>query len=318
MIKLFNMKIIEPHLDIADFYILNNWRAEEFYKHNSSAWATLPKLKKAGVDFVWLSLYFDEGQKRTSFYDGVISYYKFYQEIINSGKGLKLIQTAEEFSNKTDSEIGFFYSVEGLECIRKPEDFLELYDLGVRSFGFSWDNGNEYCSGRHSKEDTGISKKGLELIKLMGEKEKLIIDIAHLSSLSIQELAENWDGMIVTTHSNSRKTWDHPHNLTDEEISLIVERGGVIGLFPFTEAVGPNNNFDDLYRHLEYIASKWGIDFVGFSSDIYPLPEYLFLNNAKDVMISKDWNDYLLEKMSRREVEKIMYKNWERVINLSL
>ncbi len=312
------MKIIEPHLDIADFYTLNNWKAEEFYRQDSSAWATLFKLKKTGIDFVWLSLYFDESLRKTSFYDGVKSYYKFYQQLISLGEGLKLIKTAEEFFNKANNEIGFFYSIEGLECVRKIDDFLELYELGVRSFGFSWDSGNEYCSGRHSKIDTGITNKGLELIKLMKRKEKLIIDIAHLSSLSIKELAKQWDGMIVNTHSNSRRIWNHPHNLTDEEISLIVERKGVIGLFPLTEAVGSNNNFDDLYLHLDYIASKWGIDFVGFSSDIYPSPEYLFLNNAKDIMISKDWCDYLLTKMSLEDVEKVMYKNWARVINLSL
>ncbi len=309
------MKMIDPHVDVADFYRLNNWDSTDFYREESDAWATLSKMKAAGIDVVGLTLYFDESFLDTSYYDGVKSFYDFYQRLFSSGNGLYSITSGREFREKPADLVGYFFSIEGFECFRSPADFEEFYDLGVRSFGFTWSHDNLYACGRHTKRDTGLTSDGYTVIERMRKREKLIVDIAHLSEKSIADLEKKWSGMIVTTHGNVRSIHESVHNLTDNEISIIVERDGVVSLFPLTEDTGPNNTLDDLYRHVDYIASKWGIKYVGYCSDIYPLDEYPFLQNAQDILINRDWYRYLLTRMKSSEVEQIMWGNWARILS---
>lgn len=89
-------------------------------------------------------------------------------------------------------------------------------------------------------------------------------------------------------------------------------------MFPLVAAIGGKRTFEDLYRHLEYIAEKWGIEYVGFTSDIYPLPEYPFANGYKDALIMKELQKFLSTKLSVQDVQRVMYDNWLRVLRQAL
>jgi membrane dipeptidase len=281
-------------------------------------WASLPKIKNSEIDVIGLTLYFDESFVKTNYYDGVKTFWDFYQHIFSKTDAFWQIKESKDLVNKPDDRVGYFFSIEGLHCLRSPEDFIEFYDLGVRSVGFTWSCGNDYAGGRDDKVDAGLTLAGLEVVKLMNEKKKIIIDIAHLGEKSARDIEKKWQGMMVTTHGNSRSVFDSSHNLTDDEVKIIVERGGVVSLFPLTEDAGEEGTFEELYRHLDYIASGWGIEHVAFSTDIYPLPEYPFINNAKDITIAKDWSEYLLSKMDHKTVEQVLWGNWVRVLKESL
>jgi len=290
----------------------------DFFAEKSDAPVTLEKIKKAEIDIIGLSLYFDKSFVETTFYDGVKSFYEFYQKILKKTDALYLIKSVKSLENKPDGKIGFFYSIEGFECFRTPEDFDEFYDLGVRAFGFTWTYDNRYACGRASKNDVGITKLGRKVIDKMNKKKRLIIDIAHLSEQSVKDLDKYYRGMIVTTHGNARGAYHTSHNLTDEEIQIIVNRGGVVSLMPLVNDVGPTGTFEELYQHLDYIANKWGLDYVAFSSDIYPDPQYRFCHDYKDILIIKHLYDYLLTRLSKKEVKKVMYDNWIRILASSL
>ena len=257
------MKIIDPHIDLADFYKLNGWGVDDFNGENSSAWVTLPKLKQCGVEVIGLTLYFDESFLKTNYHDGVKSFYEFYQQLLGNNDGLVPIKIAKDLTTKPADKIGYFYTIEGFECLREPNDFDEFYSLGVRSFGLTWSFDNSYACGRHTKNDRGLTKQGLEVIGKMKQKQKLIVDIAHLSEQSVKDLDKSWPGMMVTTHGNCRSIYKTKHNLADDEIQIIVDRGGVVSLFPLTEDTGPRASFDDLYKHLDYIAGKVGLGLCG-------------------------------------------------------
>ena len=110
------MKIIDPHVDVADFYKLNRWTVDEFFNEESKAWTTLPKLKQAEIDVIGFTLYFDKSFIETNFYDGVKSFYDFYKRIISKTDELQSIQTAIDFDEKPKDKIGYFLSIEGFEC----------------------------------------------------------------------------------------------------------------------------------------------------------------------------------------------------------
>lgn len=312
------MKVIDPHIDVADMYKYFGYSLDEFFAEDSDAPVTLSKIRKANIDIVGLSLYFDKHFVKTSFYDGVKEFYHFYQKLLSKTDKFYLIKSSKDLKNKPKNKIGFFYSIEGFECFRTANDFDEFYEMGVRSFGFTWAFENKYAHGRHSKNDRGITTLGRQIIKKMNKKKKLIVDIAHLSEQSVKDLGRYYSGMIVTSHCNVRSVYNTPQNLKDEEIQIIVDRDGVVSLFPLVGDTGPRGTFEELYKHFDYVVSKWGIDYVNFASDIYPAAEYSFLHDHKDILILKHLQEFLLRKLSREEVKKVMYKNWIRVLKSSL
>ncbi len=314
----FNEKIIkkvEPHIDIADMYKFFGYSKEDFFSSKDIP-VTLSKLKKAGVRVLGTTLYFDEEFLKDSYYDGVLSFYHWYKELFSMTDEIYEIERAADIDPDLD-KIATLYSIEGVECFRTLDDFYEFYDLGVRLFGLTWEERNAYACGRHTEDDTGLSAKGSELMRLMS-KEDLILDIAHLSENSVKDAAANFDGMIVTTHGNCRSVYETTHNITDEEIDIIVERGGVVSLFPLSEDTGCEGTFEEFFAHVEYMADKWGEDYVAFSSDIYPMEEYPFLGDCKDVLVLNRIEEMLVDRVGKAAVEKLMYGNWMRVLREAL
>jgi membrane dipeptidase len=312
------MRIIDPHIDLADFYKLNHWTKRDFFSEDSPAWVTLPKLQTSGIDVVGFTLYFDESFKQTTFHDGVRSFHHFYQDLLSEQTQLLQITSKIDFKNKPKDKIGYFYAIEGMECFNEPKDFNLFYDLGVRCFSFTWSFDNNYASGRDTNNNHGLTNQGREVLNLMKEQNNLIIDVVHASPKTINDIANAWDGVLVTTHSNASSVHPNLHNLSDEEIDLIVERKGVISLLPLNECTGSHGTFEELYRHLDYIASKWGLEYVAFSSDIYPVPEYPFLENTVDIGVASKWYRYLQTRLSDEEVDKVMWGNWARILSTAL
>lgn len=184
--------------------------------------------------------------------------------------------------------------------------------------GMTWDNGNIFASGiMDNDDDHGITPLGMKILKKI-KKQKIIMDISHLSKKSIYDLGNNFNGMIVRSHGNVKTVWNARRSLEDDQIQMIVERKGVVGLLPLVSSIGPDGTFEELYKHFEYIVSRWGNDYVTFSSGIYPIPEYPFIEGFKDIKIMKALQDFLLTKISEEDVYKIMFQNWERVIRSSL
>jgi|SRR3989344_491732 len=315
------MKIIDLHLDIADIYRMFKYSIDDFYSENSDAPITLKKLQDAGINIIGPTLYFDKGFVTSSFYDGVKEYLLFYHNMFSRSNLFYPIKSSSDLNNGDEGsrQIGYLYTIEGFDCLRTPADIDEMYDLGVRCFGPTWNNDNLYASGRASQNDMGITTLGMEVIKRLNDRKNLLLDISHLSRNSIRDVNKMFNGVIIATHSNAAGVYNWSRkNLSDDEIQIVVNRGGVVGLFPFVASIGGKGTFDDLYRHLEYIAGKWGIGHVGFTSDIYPLPEYPFAHGYKDVLIMRELERFLLTKLSVQDVQCVMYDNWLRVLRQAL
>lgn len=311
------MKIIDPHVDISDMYKYQKWDIEDFYSTSGEPWVTKKKIEDSDIGVMGMTLYFDESFLTTSYYDGVKSFYDFYQRLFaKQPEDFHPIFDRASLDSWSQESLGYFYSIEGFQCLRTPADFEDFFNLGVRSFGFTWSYENDYAHGRHSTQDSGMTKKGIEVIHMMNQK-KLIVDIAHLSEHSVKDLDRYFKGMIVSTHTNLRSVYDTTHNVSDDEVQIIVDRGGVVSLFPLVEDTGPEGTFDDLYRHFDYLVSRWGIDYVGICSDIYPLPEYPFLHHYNDIRIMRKLQDYFQPKLTEEEFEKLFIGNWMRVMQQS-
>jgi len=300
------MKYIDFHLDFADLYNSFDLNSKDFFGSSKDIPVSYDQLLTSGVDIVNFTLYYYNFKNEDECYNGVKQYLDFYRNILEDVDKFRCIKNLNDLKFQW---IKYFHSLEWFECIRDEKDFEEFYDLWIKIYGPTRHYKNKYGSGRWDTIDDWLSLQWKQLISKFNDK-NLVVDIAHLSRKSVQDLEKIYKWVIINSHANVWNIFNDEQNLLDEEIQIIVDRWWIIWLFPFQKSVWKQGTFDEFYRHLDYILQKWGDDNIVFASDMYPLPEFPFLNNYKNIEIWKAWIEFLLNKLSKNTVEKIMYKNW--------
>src|SRR6201999_4081144 len=99
-----------------------------------------------------------------------------------------------------------------------------------------------------------------------------LVDVSHVSDASfadIAAIARAHHAPVVATHSNARALGHHPRNLTDAQLAVIAETGGVAGVNFHAQFVNGTNEatLADVVKQVEYMVKVAGIDHVAVGSD---------------------------------------------------
>ena len=94
---------------------------------------------------------------------------------------------------------------------------------------------------------------------------KIGCDLSHINEKSFYSAIEIAD-FPLATHSNCRTLLDHPRNLTDEQIKLIAEKGGIIGLCYYPAFLG-GKPFDALYKNICHLLEMGLENNIALGSD---------------------------------------------------
>ena len=130
-------------------------------------------------------------------------------------------------------QIGLVPLMEGADAIREPAEAAEWMERGLRIVGLAW-AGTRYAGG--TGEPGPLTEDGRRLLSVMADI-GLILDLAHASDAAYLEALDRFEGTVLVSHANPRALMkDHAHPerfLSDEMISRVAERGGVVGLVPY-------------------------------------------------------------------------------------
>jgi len=167
----------------------------------------------------------------------------------------------------TDSNvIGGLLGIEGGHCLEGDiENLDKLYSAGVRMLGPTHFFDNELGGSAHGLSGEGLTPFGFEVIKQMEEK-SMIIDIAHSSEAIIDDILENYNGAILTSHTGVKGTFDSPRNLSDKHLKDIAKKGGIIGIAYFSGAIG-DKGIPAIVNAMKYTRDLIGIKHVALGSD---------------------------------------------------
>lgn len=162
--------------------------------------------------------------------------------------------------------IGGVLSIEGLHALEgKLENLQVLIDAGYRMFGLVHFFDNEIGGSSAGVAQGGLTDLGRQVVRIMNES-SIIIDLAHASDQLIDEVLEMSTKPIVVSHTGVKGVHDSPRNLSDRHIRAIAEKGGVIGIGFWDEAVG-GQSVNDIARAIRYTVDVAGVDHVGLGSD---------------------------------------------------
>jgi membrane dipeptidase len=144
----------------------------------------------------------------------------------------------------------------------------ELWEAGVRVVQLAyWADNEPYAHGFLSPNDTGVTPLGLKYMREAHERH-FILDLSHLGPKSAMQAADKYQGPIMISHTGSQSVYGYPRNATDDVITKVAQRGGVIGVYTMTFFLDPqSNNIQPWLNHVEHIVSLVGEDHVAVGSD---------------------------------------------------
>jgi microsomal dipeptidase-like Zn-dependent dipeptidase len=127
---------------------------------------------------------------------------------------------------------------------------LNLLDLwtarGMRMFGFSYIGNNDWADSSrplpffNDSPDAldGLSDLGKQAVKRLNDL-GVIIDVSQMSTKALEQVAQLSRTPLVASHSAPRAMVDIPRNLSDKEMQLIKNSGGVVQIVGFSQYLRP-------------------------------------------------------------------------------
>ncbi len=222
------------------------------------------------------------------------------------GEKIKLVRRSSDLFKP----YGAVLALEGADAVKDSSALDFFYDRGVRLITLVWNRENHIASNCFSEKDEGLKPFGRELIGLM-EKKNMVIDLSHMGDRGFYEACEKAKGPVILSHSNSKKVFDNPRNITDDMFQKVAKKGGCVGV-NFEPLFGAGD-IDKIIGHIEHFcaidktAVGIGTDFDGISR----LPDKI--GGAKDIL--KLGEELLRLNYKESDVEGILFDNFFRVFH---
>src|SRR5438309_2666449 len=169
---------------------------------------------------------------------------------------------------RTANKIALVITMEGVEPLGEDLNLLRaFYELGLRSVGLTHARRNAAGSGgifkpRGSPQE-GLTNFGRDIV-CECERLGILIDLAHINPKGFEEIIELTSKPLIVSHTNVRKFYDIERNISDEQIKIIGQRGGVVGVNAILVSPNPETSTLDRYvDHIEHVIGLIGADGVG-------------------------------------------------------
>jgi membrane dipeptidase len=237
----------------------------------------------------------------------------------------KLVRTVAEIrACLAAGTIAGILHMEGAEAIGEDLDALHSFHaMGLRSIGPVWSRPTIFGHGVPfafpSGPDTGegLTPAGKRLIKECNAL-RIMVDLSHMNEMGFNDVAALSDAPLVATHSNAHAITASSRNLTDRQLAVIRESGGMVGLNFATSFLrrdgkrSPDMGWEEMLAHLDHLITHLGEDHVGLGSDFdganipAGIGDVAGLPALTDAMQEHGYDEALMRKLC--------HENWLRVL----
>lgn len=310
------MKIIDTHCDT----LLNCFRDNSYRLASNSGHISLEKMKQGDALAQFFAIYISRNElKIMDAYDIFNGVYEKYKMELSKNANIILPAFCESdvLENKKIGKISSILAIEdGVVIDNKIERLEEFFEKGVRLITLTWNFENTIgfpCSDDYEAHLLGLKPFGVEVVEKMNDL-GIIVDVSHLSEGGFYDVAKYSKKPFVASHSCARSLCNHRRNLTDEQLKILGEKGGMVGVNFCSSFLRKNSNYTTIYdivEHVIYMVNKAGIESVGLGSDF---------DGIDDEVEIKDYSGYpilidsLRKHFKESEIDKICSENILRVL----
>jgi membrane dipeptidase len=238
--------------------------------------------------------------------------------------------------SREEGKIALLITMEGAEPLGTDLNLLRIfYEVGVCSIGLTHARSNAAGHGgifaSSGSSPDGLSEFGQDLVREC-EGLGVIIDLAHINPAGFNDILSIMTKPPIVSHTNARRYYDIERNISDDQIKMIGERRGVIGVnCVLVSPKAEQSTLDHYVDHIEYIANLIGIDGVAIGFDFFEFIYSQWPESAKKELAEKlttpqfipDLRNHshvrnLTRKLVERgfhdeQIEKILRGNWLRI-----
>ncbi|WP_103666085.1 dipeptidase [Gracilimonas amylolytica] len=266
---------LDTHVDIN----VNNFTEETNYTQRLDTQVDLVKMEEGGLDVAWLIVYTGQDELTeegyAAAYENAISKFDAIQRLTEeiAPDQIELATTSEDVkrivaAGKKVAMIGVENAYPVGEDLSRIEEF---YNRGARYMSLSHNGHSQFVDSNTGEGDgewlhDGVSELGKEAIKEMNRL-GIMIDLSHPSKKANLETMELSVAPVIASHSSARAVYDHSRNLSDEELLMLKENGGVVQTVAFRGYVDGDKHaaWQEASRTiLEEEAEKLGFEMVGW------------------------------------------------------
>ena len=307
------LEIIDFHCDTASLIYHQHATLRENSYH-----VDLQKMKKANYAAQWFAFFVHlESLSGQSPYEAFQQMYTYFVAEMNKNKDL--IEIVTDYTGycqcREAGKMAAFLSLEEGQVIEGRIDYLEdLIKKGIRLMTFTWNTPN--ALGYPHNMDKGLTQFGKEVAEYLNTT-PVLLDISHLSETALKDIVTHYKKPIIASHSNARSFYFHTRNVSDEGIRIIADSGGVMGTNFYSHFLGngEHTSIECLVNHIQMLYNLGGEDILALGTDFDGIDCTLEVCSCveMDKLI-----DRLLKSFPSHVIEKLCFKNAERVIKENL
>jgi membrane dipeptidase len=285
--------VVDTHIDTTQMLGRDGW--DFMVRHQppvrgtgdpNSSHVDLPRAREGGLDAAFFSIYMP----------GTIT----GPEAIT--RALVMIDNVRRLAERHPNEIvlattaadvraahkaGKFAALMGMEGGHMIDDNLSILRdyqrLGVRYLTLSHSvNTNWSDSSGDTPAHNGLTGFGKDVVRELNRL-GMLVDISHVSDKTFWDAMETSRAPLVASHSSARALSGHPRNMTDDMITALGGKGGVIMInystgflsndlyeaqqhnVPFAER--PRVSWEKIVEHIDHAVKLIGPTHVGLGSD---------------------------------------------------
>ena len=269
--------------------------------------------------------------------DGIRSFDRWIDA--NPTQVMKALSVADLDRAREEGRIAVFYLIQNSTPFGKDLDMVDtFYGLGLRSVQITYNYQNWAGAGCKERTGAGLSEFGLQLVDKLNDT-NMLIDCSHANMPTMADTIRASKTPIIVSHTGCAAIHTNIRNTTDENLKLLAEHGGVVGIDQIRPHIttlreGALQHYLD---HIQHAVDVCGIDHVGIGSDrdhryIELTEEYLDeLRAEQGANLNEDdlpwfmvelngprrmetiWDGLKSRNLSDDHVEKIMGANVRRI-----
>jgi membrane dipeptidase len=323
--------IIDLHFDLPmDLY-------EKRERKNVLATEFLPELDAGHIGVVGVAIYIEDRYlPEIGLRVALDQIARLYAEA-HACPRFAICKSYHEIQKARDADkIALLITMEGAEPLGTDLNLLRaFYELGVRSIGLTHARRNAAGDGgvfaSSGSSGDGLTAFGRDLVREC-EALDMIIDLAHINPAGFNDILSIMTKPPIVSHTNVRRYYDIERNISDDQIKMIGERRGVIGVN--SVLVSPKeeeSTLDHYVDHIEHIANLIGIDGVAIGFDFFEFIYSQWPESAKKELAEKFTTPHFIPDLRNhshagnltrkliergftdKDIEKILRRNWLRI-----
>ena len=229
------------------------------------------RLKEGGVTLQTFAMWSGRKGPQGDYNAIAAGEYAARRQFLNAG-----IPQVDDPSEAVEGKPCFMLSLEGCEVFQDGIEKVAFWrERGVRMGAPVWNNQNALATPAKKNADEGFTDYGMQVVHEM-QRLGIAVDVSHLNERGFYDLFAKGHRPPMASHSCCTALCNHFRNLTDDQIRMMINYGGFIGVNFYPAFLSEDGQADTstVVEHIDHICQLGGAEIVGFGSDFDGIERY--------------------------------------------